>query len=167
MAAAVVRHAGARFVVITDVGQARLELAARMGVDLAVDAGRQSIAEAQRRLGMIEGFDVGLEMSGSPSALPQMIANLNHGGRVAMLGLPAAPIDIDWATVVTRMITIKGIYGREMFETWHAMSAMLRAGLDIAAVITDRFPAAQWADAFQTARSGRGGKVVMDWTQLD
>ena len=167
MAAAVVRHAGARFVVITDVGQARLELAARMGVDLAVDAGRQSIAEAQRWLGMIEGFDVGLEMSGSPSALPQMIANLNHGGRVAMLGLPAAPIDIDWATVVTRMITIKGIYGREMFETWHAMSAMLRAGLDIAAVITDRFPAAQWADAFQTARSGRGGKVVMDWTQLD
>ncbi len=166
MAAAVVRHAGARFVVITDVSDARLELGHRMGVDLAVNVATSTIADAQRQLGMVEGFDVALEMSGAPSALPDVLANLNHGGRVAMLGLPSAPIEIDWAKVVTHMITIKGIYGREMFETWYAMSAMLRAGLDISAVITDRFPAAEWAEAFATARSGKGGKVVLDWTEV-
>ena len=113
---------------ITDVSPYRLELARSMGVDLALDVSRESIAEAQARLGMVEGFDVALEMSGHPSALPEVIANLNHGGRIAMLGLPSTPIDIDWGKVVTHMITIKGIYGREMFETWYAMSAMLRSG---------------------------------------
>jgi threonine 3-dehydrogenase len=125
---------------------------------------RESIAEAQARLGMVEGFDVALEMSGHPSALPEVIANLNHGGRIAMLGLPSAPIDIDWGKVVTHMITIKGIYGREMFETWYAMSAMLRSGLDISSVVTHRFPATSWQEAFETARSGQCGKVVMDWS---
>jgi threonine 3-dehydrogenase len=117
---------------------------------------------------MVEGFDVALEMSGHPSALPEIVANLNHGGRVAMLGLPAQPIELDWGKVVTHMITIKGIYGREMYETWYAMSAMLRSGtgLDraISAVITHRFAADDWAEAFATARGGQCGKVVMDWS---
>jgi threonine 3-dehydrogenase len=166
MAAAVCRHVGARFVVITDVSPYRLELARAMGVDLALDVSAESIADAQSRLGMVEGFDVALEMSGHPSALPDVLANLNHGGRIALLGLPAAPIEIDWGKVVTHMITIKGIYGREMFETWYAMSAMLRSGLDISQVITHRFPAGQWEDAFATARGGQCGKVVMDWSEV-
>jgi threonine 3-dehydrogenase len=165
MAASVARHVGARFVVITDVSPYRLELARAMGVDLALDVSRDSIASAQDRLGMLEGFDVALEMSGHPSALPDVIANLNHGGRIAMLGLPSQPIEIDWGKVVTHMITIKGIYGREMFETWYAMSAMLRSGLEISSVITHRFPAVDWAEAFTTARSGQCGKVVLDWTE--
>ncbi|MGH8960741.1 MAG: L-threonine 3-dehydrogenase [Jatrophihabitantaceae bacterium] len=164
MAAAVCRHVGARFVVITDVSAYRLDLARAMGVDLALDVSRESIADGQHRLGMVEGFDVALEMSGHPSALPDVLANLNHGGRIAMLGLPSAPIEIDWAKVVSHMITIKGIYGREMFETWYAMSAMLRSGLDISQVITHRYPASEWADAFATARRGQCGKVVMDWS---
>jgi threonine 3-dehydrogenase len=166
MAAAVCRHVGARFVVITDVSPYRLELARTMGVDLALDVRTETIASAQKRLGMVEGFDVALEMSGHPTALPEVLANLNHGGRIAMLGLPAEPIQIDWGKVVTHMITIKGIYGREMFETWYAMSAMLTAGLDISEVITHRFPATDWADAFATARSGQCGKVVLDWTEF-
>ncbi|HEY3631559.1 MAG TPA: L-threonine 3-dehydrogenase [Jatrophihabitantaceae bacterium] len=166
MAAAVVRHVGARFVVITDVSEPRLELARRLGVDLAVNVATSSIVDAQRQLGMVEGFDVGLEMSGHSSALPEMITNMNHGGRIAMLGLPSSSIDIDWAKVVTHMITIRGVYGREMFETWYAMSALLRSGLDISAVITDRFPATSWREAFATARSGKGGKVVLDWTEV-
>jgi threonine 3-dehydrogenase len=164
MAAQVCRHVGARFVVITDVSSYRLELARSMGVDLALDVSSESIASAQQRLGMVEGFDVALEMSGHPAALPDVIANLNHGGRIAMLGLPSQPIEIDWGKVVTHMITIKGIYGREMFETWYAMSAMLTAGLDIADVITHRYPAADWAAGFATARSGQCGKVVLDWS---
>jgi threonine 3-dehydrogenase len=164
MAAAVARHVGARFVVVTDVSPYRLELARTMGVDLALDVSRESITAAQRRLGMMEGFDVALEMSGHPSALPDVIANLNHGGRIAMLGLPSAPIEIDWGKVVTHMITIKGIYGREMFETWYAMSALLRSGLDISSVVTHRFPATAWDEAFDTARGGQCGKTVLDWT---
>jgi threonine 3-dehydrogenase len=166
MAAAIARHVGARFVVITDVSKYRLELARSMGVDLAIDVSTESIASAQSQLGMVEGFDVAMEMSGHPAALPEAIANLNHGGRIAMLGLPSQPIEIDWARVVTHMITIKGIYGREMFESWYAMSAMLRSGLDIASVVTHRFPATAWAEAFDVARSGQCGKVVMDWTVL-
>ena len=166
MAASVCRHIGARYVVITDVSGYRLDLARSMGVDVALDVSRESVAEAQHRLGMVEGFDVALEMSGHPSALPEILANLNHGGRLAMLGLPSAPIEIDWAKVVTHMITIKGIYGREMFETWYAMSAMLHSGLDIAGVITHRFAAAEWAKAFDTARGGQCGKVVIDWTEV-
>ncbi|MDQ6851897.1 MAG: L-threonine 3-dehydrogenase [Actinomycetota bacterium] len=164
IAAAVARHVGARFVVITDVSRYRLELARKMGVDLALDVARESIADAQHRLGMLEGFDVALEMSGHPTALPEVIANLNHGGRIAMLGLPSAPIEIDWGKVVTHMITIQGIYGRQMFETWYAMSAMLRSGLDISQVITHRVPARDWASAFATARGGQCGKVVLDWS---
>ena len=163
------RHVGARYVVITDVSPYRLALAREMGVDLALDVSRESIASAQERLGMVEGFDVALEMSGHPAALPDMLANLNHGGRIAMLGLPSAPIEIDWAKVVSHMITIKGIYGREMFETWYAMSAMLRSGLgsrSISSVVTHRFPAAKWAEAFETARGGQCGKVVLDWTEV-
>ena len=166
MAAAVVRHVGARYVVITDVSEPRLELARRMGVNLAVNVTTSSIADAQDALGMTEGFDVGLEMSGHPSALPDMIDNFTHGAKVAMLGLPAAPITVDWAKVVSHMITIRGVYGREMFETWYAMSAMLRSGLDISAVITDRFPAPRWREAFETARGGKCGKVVLDWTAV-
>jgi threonine 3-dehydrogenase len=168
LAAAVARHVGARFLVATDVSPARLELAERMGVDLALDVRTAQIADAQRQLGMREGFDVGLEMSGHPTALPEMIANMNHGGRIAMLGLPSQPITVDWAKVVSHMLTIKGIYGREMYETWYAMSAMLASSPTlrdaVSAVITDRFAAQDWAKAFETARSGSTGKVVLDWT---
>jgi threonine 3-dehydrogenase len=169
LAAAVARHVGARFLVTTDVSPARLELAQRMGVDLALDVRTARIADAQHQLGMREGFDVGLEMSGHPTALPEMIANMNHGGRIAMLGLPSQPITLDWAKVVSHMLTIKGIYGREMYETWYAMSAMLATSAElrsaVSAVITDRFPAQDWAKAFDTARSGSTGKVVLDWAE--
>ncbi|HEV2886726.1 MAG TPA: L-threonine 3-dehydrogenase [Jatrophihabitans sp.] len=168
LAAAVARHVGARFLVATDVSPARLELARQMGVDLALDVRSTRIAEAQRQLGMREGFDIGLEMSGHPTALPEMIANMNHGGRIAMLGLPSQPIIVDWAKVVSHMLTIKGIYGREMYETWYAMSAMLASSPQlrqaVSAVITDRFAAQDWAKAFDTARSGSTGKVVLDWS---
>ena len=164
MAAAVARHVGARFVVITDVNEARLELARKMGVDLAINVADERIASAQERLGMQEGFDVGLEISGQPSALPEMLDNLNHGAHVAVLGLPSKPITVDWAKVVTHMITIKGIYGREMFETWYAMNAMVATGLDVSPVITGRFPASRWQDAFAAARAGQGGKIIIDWS---
>ena len=165
MAAAVARHVGARFVVVTDVNEARLELARSMGVDLAVNVANERIASAQQRLGMQEGFDIGLEMSGHPGALPEMLENLTHGAHVAMLGLPSQPIAIDWARVVSHMITIKGIYGREMFETWYAMTAMVSTGLDISRVITDRFPASRWEDAFAAARNGDRGKIIIDWSE--
>jgi threonine 3-dehydrogenase len=169
MAAAIARHVGARFVVATDVSPTRLELARQMGVDLAVDVTTSSIADAQRQLGMREGFDIGLEMSGHASALPDMIANMTHGGRIAMLGLPSQQFSIDWSRVVTHMLTIKGIYGREMYETWYAMSAMLQSGHQLRAAITtlvtDRYPAQDWAAAFAAARSGNAGKVVLDWTE--
>ncbi|HEX2904747.1 MAG TPA: L-threonine 3-dehydrogenase [Jatrophihabitans sp.] len=170
MAAAVARHVGARYVVATDVSPTRLELAGRMGVDLAVDVRTSTVAQAQQQLGMREGFDVGLEMSGHPGALPDMIVNMNHGGRIAMLGLPSQPIGVDWARVVSHMLTIKGIYGREMFETWYAMSSMLSASKwlreAVSAVVTDRFPAQDWATAFRTTRSASSGKVVLDWTTV-
>ncbi|MCW1250401.1 L-threonine 3-dehydrogenase [Acaricomes phytoseiuli] len=170
MAIAVARHAGARKIVITDVSAPRLELARSLGVDIAIDVSRMRVNEAQRQLGMREGFDIGLEMSGHPTALPEMIENMNHGGRIAMLGLPAASIEIDWAKVVTHMLTLKGIYGREMYETWYAMSAMLDANPElrksIASIITDVLPAAQWQTAFDIARAGQGGKVVLDWTDF-
>jgi threonine 3-dehydrogenase len=170
MAAAIARHVGARYVVATDISHTRLALARRMGVDLAVDVRASSIADAQRELGMREGFDVGLEMSGHASALPDMIANMTHGGRIAMLGLPSEKFAIDWGRVVTHMLTIKGIYGREMYETWYAMSAMLQSGQQlrssITELVTDRYPAQDWAEAFATARSGKAGKVVLDWTDV-
>jgi threonine 3-dehydrogenase len=164
MAAAVARHVGARFIVVTDVNDVRLQLAAKMGADLTVNVSRERIHSAQQRLGMKEGFDIGLEMSGSPAALTEMLENLTHGARVALLGLPSQPITLDWSKVVSHMITIKGIYGREMYETWYAMNAMVSTGLDISPVITDRFPASQWEDAFAVARKGNHGKVLIDWS---
>ena len=164
IAAAVCRHVGARFVVITDVSPSRLELAREMGVDLAIDVSQETIVDAQRRLGMREGFDVGLEMCGHRTALPEMIAE-HEPRRPDRHARPARrAFAVDWAKVVTHMITIKGIYGREMYESWYAMSAMLRSGLDLSPVITDRVPARDWADAFAAARSADRGKVVMDWT---
>ncbi len=167
MAAAVAKHAGARHVVITDVSESRLDLARKIGVDVALDVSTHSIGEVYTRLDMSEGFDVGMEMSGQPAALREMIANMTHGGRIAMLGLPAAEIAIDWSSVVFKMLTIKGIYGREMFETWYAMSVLLQAGLDISAVITHTFAFTEYDKAFATARDGRCGKVILDWTQPD
>ncbi|AXG82953.1 L-threonine 3-dehydrogenase [Streptomyces paludis] len=164
MAAAVARHAGARNVVITDVSEERLDLARKIGAGLAVNVAESSIAEGQRTLGLREGFDIGLEMSGSPAALRDMIANMTHGGRIAMLGLPAQEFAVDWARIVTSMITIKGIYGREMFETWYAMSVLLEGGLDLSPVITGRYGYRDFEAAFADADSGRGGKVILDWT---
>jgi threonine 3-dehydrogenase len=170
MAIAVARHAGARKVAITDVSRPRLALAERLGADLTIDVATTRVRDAQRRLGMREGFDIGMEMSGHPAALPEMIENMNHGGRIAMLGLPSQDITIDWAKVVTHMLTLKGIYGREMFESWYAMSAMLSSNsvlhAAISAVVTDTLSAADWDKGFDLARSGSGGKVVLDWTQL-
>lgn len=170
MAIAVARHAGARKIAITDVSGPRLELARRLGADLAIDVSTTRIREAQQELCLREGFDIGMEMSGHPSALPEMIDNMNHGGRIAMLGLPSQDITIDWAKVVTHMLTLKGIYGREMYETWYAMSAMLSSNpvlhAGISAVVTDVLPAAEWEIGFDIARSGTGGKVVLDWTKL-
>ncbi|MGX7823778.1 L-threonine 3-dehydrogenase [Actinokineospora sp. 24-640] len=163
MAAAVAKHAGARNVVITDISDARLELAAKLGVDVALNVGEGPIADVCGRLEMTEGFDVGMEMSGQPSALREMISTMTHGGRIAMLGLPAREIAVDFSTVVLKMLTIKGIYGREMFETWYAMSVLLRAGLDLTPVITHRFHHTEHAAAFDTARGGHCGKVIMDW----
>ena len=163
MAAMVSKHAGARHVVITDLSEDRLALARSLGVSRAVNVGHERLADAQRELDMHEGFDVGLEMSGSPDALREMISQMTHGGRIAMLGLPADEISIDFATVVLNMLTIKGIYGREMFETWYAMSVLLESGLDISGVITDRFPHTDHEAAFRAARSGHGGKVIMTW----
>jgi threonine 3-dehydrogenase len=165
MAAAVARHAGARNVVITDVSDHRLELARKVGVDLALNVARGSVADALATLGMSEGFDVGMEMSGQPSALRDMITNMSHGGRIAMLGLPASGFPVDWGSVVLKMLHIKGIYGREMFETWYSMSVLLQAGLDLTPVITHRYKAAEFQRAFATARDGRCGKIILDWTE--
>ncbi|ADV61738.1 L-threonine 3-dehydrogenase [Isosphaera pallida ATCC 43644] len=163
MAAAVVRHAGARHVVITDVNPHRLELARRMGVTLALDVRTESIAQAQKRLGMQEGFDVGLEMSGNPQAFRDLLANMCHGGKVALLGIPATEIAIDWNLVVFNMLTIKGIYGREMYETWYKMTVMLQSGLNIKPVITHHFPADEYERGFQTMLSGQSGKIILHW----
>ncbi|MDR7301246.1 L-threonine 3-dehydrogenase [Haloactinomyces albus] len=164
MAAGVARHAGARNVVVTDISEHRLELARRFDVDLALNVSEHTVADAQHRLGMDEGFDVGMEVSGQASALRATIANMAHGGRIAMLGLPAEEFPADWSSVVLKMLTIKGIYGREMFETWYSMSVLLQAGLDLAPVITHRFPYTRHTEAFDTARGGRCGKVILDWT---
>lgn len=163
MAAAVARHAGARHVVITDVNEYRLELARSVGVTRAVDVRETSIRAVQDELGMFEGFDVAMEMSGNPDAFHEMLDNMSHGGRIAMLGIPTEEIAIDWNTVVFNMLTIKGIYGREMYETWYMMTVMLQSGLDISPVITHRFAADDFEEAFATAKSGQAGKVVLRW----
>ncbi|MFJ3792153.1 L-threonine 3-dehydrogenase [Kitasatospora sp. NPDC090091] len=164
MAAAVAKHAGARNVMITDVSPYRLDLAREVGVTLALNVAEHTIEEGQQKLGLREGFDVGLEMSGRPEAMQAMIANMTHGGKIAMLGLPAEQFPVDWASVVTSMITIKGIYGREMFETWYAMSVLLEGGLDLTPVITGRYAASDFEAAFDDAASGRCGKIILDWT---
>jgi len=163
MAATVARHAGARFIVVTDVNEYRLDLARKMGATVALNVAHGSLAEVQKQLGMLEGFDVGLEMSGSPAALQSMIGSLCHGGKIAMLGIPSGPIDVDWNKVVFSMLTLKGIYGREMYETWYKMSVMLQSGLDISPVITHRFPITDWQAGFDVMSSGQSGKVILDW----
>ncbi|MDA0590388.1 MAG: L-threonine 3-dehydrogenase [Planctomycetota bacterium] len=164
MAAAVVRHAGARFVVITDVNPWRLELAKKLGVTAAVNVREKSVADVQKELDMHEGFDVGLEMSGNGSAFQDMLANMAHGGKVAMLGIPEGEMSIDWNTVVFNMLTIKGIYGREMYETWYKMTVMLQSGLNISPVITHRMHYTEFETGFQAMLSGESGKVILNWT---
>jgi threonine 3-dehydrogenase len=163
MAAAVVRHAGARHVVITDVNDYRLALAARLGASRALDVRTARVADVQRDLGMQEGFDVALEMSGNPAALRELLANMAHGGRIAMLGIPAEEIAIDWNTVVFNQLTLQGIYGREMYETWYMMTMLLQSGLDITPVITHRYPYTAYEEAFATASSGAASKVILHW----
>jgi len=163
MAAAIARHAGARHVVITDINPYRLNLARKMGATLAVDPRSQSLADVQKELGMKEGFDVGLEMSGNPQAFRDMLANMCHGGKIAMLGIPSEPIEIDWNIVVFNMLTIKGIYGREMYETWYKMSVMLESGLNIEPVITHRFHYTEFEKGFAAMKSGESGKVILKW----
>ena len=163
MAAMVSKHAGARHVVITDRSEERLTLATKLGVSRAVNIDHENLADAQRELDMHEGFDIGLEMSGSPAALRDMITQMTHGGRIAVLGLPSAEISVDVAAIVLKMLTIKGIYGREMFDTWYEMSVLLQSGLDISGVITDRFHYTEHKVAFSVARACLCGKVIMSW----
>jgi threonine 3-dehydrogenase len=163
MAGAVARHVGARHVVITDVNPVRLELAAKVADIVPVDVSKEDLKAVMARLGMREGFDVGLEMSGAPAAVEQMIDFILMGGKIAMLGIPTRPFPVDWTKIVFKMLTIKGIYGREMFETWHKMIAMLQTGLDVRKVITHRFAAAEFATGFDIMAKGQSGKIVLDW----
>jgi threonine 3-dehydrogenase len=163
MAAAVVRHAGARFVVVTDVNDYRLDLAKKMGATHTINVTREKISDLQSELEMQEGFDIGLEMSGNPQAFAGMIDNMCHGGKIAMLGIPSQPMPIDWNKVIFNMLTIKGIYGREMYETWYKMTVMLQSGLSIKPVITHRFHYSEFEKGFAAMESGDCGKVVLDW----
>ena len=164
MAIPVVRHAGARHIVITDVNEYRLDLAMKMGATRAVDVKNENLPDVQKSLGMKEGSDVGLEMSGNPAAFRSMIENMSHGGKIAMLGIPSEPMAIDWNKVIFNMLTIKGIYGREMYETWYQMSVMLESGVDIRPVITHRFHFTEFEKGFAAMESGNCGKVVLDWS---
>ena len=163
MAAAVVKHAGARYVVVTDVNPWRLELAKKMGATRVVDVRSESISDVQKSLGMREGFDVGLEMSGSPDAFRQMVKEMCHGGKIAMLGIPSEEMAIDWNEVVFNMLTIKGIYGREMYETWYKMTVLIQGGLDLAPAITHRFDYTEFEKGFEVMMSGKSGKVILNW----
>jgi threonine 3-dehydrogenase len=164
MAAAIVRHAGARHVVVTDINPWRLDLAKRMGATRTVDVSSEDLRDVQRQLGMHEGFDVSLEMSGSPRAMDAIIDNACHGGRIALLGIFPEKFPIDWDKVIFNMLTIKGIYGREMYETWYKMTMMIQTGLDISPVITHRLPYTEFREGFEVMQSGKAGKVVLDWT---
>jgi threonine 3-dehydrogenase len=164
MAAAIVKHAGARFIVVTDVNDYRLDLAKKMGATVTLNVKNRKLADVQKELGMKEGFDVGLEMSGSPAAFRDMIDNMCHGGKIAMLGIPSEPLAIDWHKVIFNMLTIKGIYGREMYETWYKMTVMLESGLNVKPVITHRFPYNDFQKGFEVMRSGQSGKVILDWS---
>jgi threonine 3-dehydrogenase len=164
MAAAIVRFVGARHVVVTDVNEYRLDLARKMGATLALNVAKDSIDDAMRRLGMTEGFDVGLEMSGNAQAFREMLRTLHHGGSIALLGIPSEDIAIDWNQVIFKGLTLKGIYGRQMFETWYKMSSLLQSGLNIRPVLTHRVPYTEFARAFEIMRGGQCGKIVMDWS---
>ena len=164
MAAIVARHNGARFVVVTDVSDYRLELARKIGVTMAVDVRSTTLRQAQQELGMKEGFDVGFEMSGVPTAMREMIDNMAHGGRIAVLGLPDHEFPIDWSQVVFKMLTLRGVYGRQIFETWYQMSVFVQSGLDISPVITHRYPYTDYQEAFRVGHSGQCGKIVLDWS---
>jgi threonine 3-dehydrogenase len=163
MAVAIARHAGARNVVATDMNPYRLALAEKMGANRVMDVSGETLQEVQKELGMQEGFDVGLEMSGSGLALNDMIDNMAHGGKIALLGIPAKDLAVDWNTIIFNMITIKGIYGREMYETWYMMTAMIQSGLDITPIITHRFHYTDFREAFDLMESGNSGKIILDW----
>ncbi|WPD77968.1 L-threonine 3-dehydrogenase [Dickeya fangzhongdai] len=163
MAAAVCRHVGARHVVITDVNDYRLALARRMGVTRAVNVARESLTDVMRELGMTEGFDVGLEMSGAPTAFRTLLSVMNHGGRIAMLGIPPEAVSVDWSDIIFKGLVIKGIYGREMFETWYKMAALIQSGLDLSPIITHRYAIDDFQNGFDVMRSGQSGKVVLSW----
>jgi len=165
MAAAVVRHAGARHVVVTDLNGYRLALAKKLGATLAVDPRQTPLRDVQKQLGMKEGFDVGLEMSGNAAAFRDMLANMAHGGKIAILGIPEKEFAIDWHKVIFNMLTLKGIYGREMYETWYQMTVMLQSGLDIRPIVTHRFPYTDFEKGFEAMRSGDCGKVVLTWAE--
>lgn len=164
MAAAVAKHVGARYVVITDINEYRLGLARQMGVTRAVNVSEESLTDTMSELGMAEGFDVGLEMSGVPSAFSDMLAKMNHGGKIAMLGIPPKSVAIDWNQVIFKGLTIKGIYGREMFETWYKMVSLLQSGLDLSPIITHSMPIDDFQSGFDIMGSGKSGKVILDWT---
>jgi threonine 3-dehydrogenase len=166
MSAAVAKHAGARHVVITDVNPKRLELAQKFPVTLAVDVRETKLSDVQKQLGMKEGFDVGMEMSGNPAAFRDMIANMAHGGNIALLGIPTEEFAINWKTVVFNMLTVTGIYGRKMYETWYQMSVLLEGGLDISPVITHRYSYKDFEKGFEVMREGNSGKVILDWTEV-
>ena len=163
MAAAVCRHAGARHVVITDINPQRLALAKKLGATCTVDVTRQSLSTVRKQLGMTEGFDIGLEMSGNPAAFQDLLSHMCHGGKVSILGIPADPVAIDWSLVIFNMLTLKGIYGREMYETWYKMSVFIESGLDISAVITHRFDYTDFQHGFDVMNSGEACKVILNW----
>ncbi len=166
MAAAIVRHAGARFVVVTDINPYRLQLAKKMGATRTLDIRKDSLTDTMKQLDMKEGFDVGLEMSGSPKALEQMIPTMAHGGKIALLGILPRDTKIDWNALIFNSLTIKGIYGREMYETWYKMTVMLQSGLDISPVITHRFKYELFEEGFEVMNSGKSGKVILDWSEV-
>ena len=166
MAAAVAKHAGARHVVITDVNPKRLELARAMGIEHAINVTEISIADYQKQLGMKEGFDVGMEMSGNAQAFRDMLVNMTHGGNIAFLGIPSDEFAINWKTVIFNMLTVKGIYGREMYETWYQMNVLTEGGLDIAPVITHRYSYQDFAKGFEVMKEGNSGKVILDWSEV-
>lgn len=163
MAAAVARHVGARHVVITDVNEYRLDLARQMGVTRAVNVAEEKLTDVMQELDMKEGFDVGLEMSGVPSAFSQMLTTINHGGKIAMLGIPPENVAIDWNEVIFKGLVIKGIYGREMFETWYKMASLLQSGLDISPVLTHQMSVDDFEKGFETMVSGQSGKIILNW----
>ncbi len=166
MAVAIARHCGARHIVITDVNDYRLALAAKMGASKALNVSRESLDTAMKDLGMEEGFDVGFEMSGNASALREMLRTMNHGGSVSMLGIPPGETAIDWNQVIFKGLVIKGIYGREMFETWYKMASMLQSGLNVRPVITHKLGIRDYIEGFETMNSGKSGKIILDWAAI-